>query len=74
MAKLVVYVKILDYEFLDDETLEDFSPTQESTRDKGGEAPGRQEKNTALLSRESFKREDFTLQNCAIRAWTTMFF
>lgn len=44
MAKLTVYAKLLDYEFLDDEALEDFSPTQESTRDKGKK--GKKEKKT----------------------------
>lgn len=39
-----------DCEFLDDETLHDFSPTQESTRDKEEKD---KKKNLALLSRES---------------------
>lgn len=43
-----------DCEFLDDETLHDFSPTQESTRDKEEKD---KKKNMVLLSRV-FNRED----------------
>lgn len=71
MAKLIIYVKILHYEYLDDETLDDFSPTQESTRDKAGW--GGRQNNMALLSRESFNRKDLILQYCAVRAWTILF-
>lgn len=51
MAKLIVYAKILKTEFLNAETLHDFSPIKES-RDKE-----KKRKNSVLSSRKSFNRD-----------------